>query len=45
MVLGSNLTQLPILKERKRPAFGSLKTTGSYPGTGFEEVVRFLLIP
>ena len=26
MVLGSNLTQLPILKERKQPALTSLKT-------------------
>src|ERR1700693_3626654 len=26
MVLGSNLTQLPILKERKQPALASLKT-------------------
>jgi len=38
MVLGSSLTQLPILKERKRPAFGSLKTTGSCLQTGLEEL-------
>jgi hypothetical protein len=38
MVLGSNLTQLPILKETKQPALTSLKTTGSCPETGFWEV-------
>jgi len=43
MVFGSNLTQLPILKERKQPALTSLKTTGSCPETGLEEIEGDLL--